>query len=148
MEKQAFVYILASKRNGTLYTGVTSNLAKRMHEHKNKAFSKSFSAKYFVDKLVWFLAGNDIAAAIELEKKIKNRNRKWKIALIEKCNPEWKDLSLEFMDPATYAQDDKVREVQDDKVREVQDDAVRIKAVIPSEVVESRIKNNKEQKNV
>ena len=101
MKKQAFVYILASKKNGTLYTGVTSNLYKRMYEHKNKTFSKGFTVKYFIDRLVWFLAGEDITSAIELEKKIKNRNREWKIALIEKDNPEWKDLSLEFMGPAT-----------------------------------------------
>ena len=101
MKKQAFVYILANKKNGTIYTGVTSNLNKRMYEHKNKTFSSGFTAKYFLDKLVWYLAGDNILTAIELEKKIKNRNREWKIALIEKNNPEWKDLSLEFMDPAT-----------------------------------------------
>jgi putative endonuclease len=120
MEKQAFVYILASKKNGTLYTGVTSNLDKRMYEHKDKSFSESFTAKYFLDKLVWYLAGEDIASAIELEKKIKNRNREWKIALIEKDNPEWKDLSLEFMDPATsrrVTEGGKCRVVEDAKHR-------------------------------
>lgn len=100
MNKQAFVYILASKKNGTLYTGVTSNLIKRMVEHKTQAHKKSFTAKYSVDMLVWYETGEDIEAAIELEKKIKNRNRAWKLALIEKHNPEWKDLSSDFLDSA------------------------------------------------
>ena len=128
MEKQAFVYIMTNKRNGTLYTGVTNDIAKRLYEHKTKIFSDSFTTKYSVDKLVWFLVGDDIAAAIELEKKIKNRNRAWKIALIEKTNPEWKDLSLGFMDPATslrYAQDDEVRKVRDEEVRKMCDDEVK-----------------------
>jgi len=101
MNKQACVYILASKRNGTLYTGVTSHLVKRIYEHKTKAHAASFTAKYAVDKLVWYDVGDDINAAIALEKKIKNRNRAWKITLIEKNNPEWRDLSLEFLDSAT-----------------------------------------------
>jgi putative endonuclease len=82
--KQAFVYILASQRNGTFYTGVTSNLVQRIYQHKSKAHAKGFTAKYAVDKLVWYEAGEDMAAAIALEKKIKNRNRAWKLALIEK----------------------------------------------------------------
>jgi putative endonuclease len=106
MNKQAFVYILASQRNGTLYTGVTSNLSQRLYRHKTKAHAESFTAKYAVDKLVWYVAGDDVAAAIELEKKIKNRNRAWKIALIEKSNPAWRDLSLDFMDSATGARND------------------------------------------
>lgn len=101
MSKQAFVYILASQRNGTLYTGVTNNLVKRMYEHKTKAHPESFTAKYGVDTLVWYVMGDDISSAIELEKKIKNRNRAWKIALIEKDNPKWNDLSAEFLDSAT-----------------------------------------------
>ncbi len=100
MGKQAFVYILASKRNGTLYTGVTSDLLKRVHEHKAQTCSEGFTARYTVNKLVWFEAGTDIAKAIEVEKKIKNRSREWKLALIEKSNPEWKDLSLDFLDSA------------------------------------------------
>ena len=98
MKNQAFVYILASRRNGTLYTGVTSNLARRIHEHKTKQDPRSFAAKYAADKLVWYESGADIVAAIELEKKIKNRSRAWKLALIEKENPEWTDLSLDFLD--------------------------------------------------
>lgn len=100
MSRQAFVYMLASQKNGTLYTGVTSDLAKRIYEHKTKAHTESFTAKYTVDKLVWYETGTDITAAIELEKKIKNRNRAWKLALIERHNPEWQDLSLDFLDSA------------------------------------------------
>ena len=106
MNKQAFVYILASKRNGTIYTGVTSDLIKRLSEHKTKTHKESFTAKYAVDKLVWYQGGEDIRAAIELEKKIKNRNRALKLTLIEKENPNWDDLSLDFLDSATSAQND------------------------------------------
>ena len=106
MDKQAFVYILASQRNGTLYIGVTSDLVKRIYQHKAKAHAKGFTAKYAVDKLVWYEAGEDIEAAIELEKKIKNRNRAWKLALIEKNNPNWRDLSSDFLDSATDARND------------------------------------------
>ena len=101
MNKQAFVYILASRRNGTLYTGVTSDIVKRIFEHKTKPNAESFTAKYNVDKLVWYQSGSDIASAIELEKKIKNRSRAWKMALIEKNNPQWNDLSSDFLDSAT-----------------------------------------------
>lgn len=116
MEKKAYVYILANKRNGTLYTGVTSNLVKRIHEHKAKIHMDSFTEKYAVDKLVWYAAGDDIRSAIELEKKIKNRNRSWKLALIERNNPEWMDLSADFLDSATTlrcAQNDKNNELED-----------------------------------
>ena len=99
MGQQAYVYILASHKYGTLYTGVTSNLVKRMLEHKNKAHADSFTAKYNVNQLVWYLAGEDIVAAIETEKKIKNRSRAWKIALIEECNADWSDLSHALLDP-------------------------------------------------
>ena len=101
MKKQACVYILASRKKGTLYTGVTHDLCKRLYEHKTKAHGQSFTAKYGVDKLVWYVEGNDIGAALQLEKKIKNRNRAWKIALIEKENPQWRDLCLDFLDSAT-----------------------------------------------
>ena len=99
MGQQAYVYIIASRKYGTLYTGVTSNLVKRMLEHKNKAHADSFTAKYNVNQLVWYLAGEDIVAAIETEKKIKNRSRAWKIALIEECNADWSDLSHALLDP-------------------------------------------------
>ena len=100
MSKTAYVYILASKQNGTLYTGVTSNLEKRILEHKVKA-CKGFTKKYDIDRLVWYTMGSDIRAAIELEKKIKNRGRQWKINLIEKTNPNWLDLSADILDSAT-----------------------------------------------
>ena len=89
---EGFVYILASGRNGTLYVGVTSDLRRRAWEHRNHLVA-GFTDRYDVTRLVWFQHGDDIAEAIALEKKIKNRGRKWKLALIEKTNPEWDDLS-------------------------------------------------------
>lgn len=100
MTKTAFVYILASKKNGTLYTGVTSDLQRRMYQHKHHLM-EGFTRKYGVTRLVWFVQGDDIAAAIELEKKIKNRGRQWKINLIEKSNPGWVDLAADWVDSAT-----------------------------------------------
>jgi len=71
MEKQAFVYILASKKNGTLYTGVTSNLDKRMHEHKDKSFSKSFTAKYFLESWFGFWLGKILLQQLNWKRKLK-----------------------------------------------------------------------------
>ena len=96
MEKKGYVYILFNKRNGTLYTGVTSNLVKRIYEHKNK-FVKGFTEKYAVDKLGYFEIYEDIEQAIEREKQIKKWNRNWKIKLIEKENPNWEDLYNEII---------------------------------------------------
>jgi putative endonuclease len=96
MPKPAYVYILASRRQGTLYTGVTSNLIQRVHQHRTHLLD-GFTQRYEVALLVWFTQGEDISAAITLEKKIKNRGRKWKIALIEKTNPDWKDLGADWM---------------------------------------------------
>ena len=90
--RQYYVYIIASKRNGTLYTGVTNNLERRMYEHKNKMID-GFSKKYGVDKLVYFETTGDVNSAIEREKQIKKWNRKWKLRVIEGSNPEWQDLS-------------------------------------------------------
>lgn len=89
--KQYFVYILASKRNGTLYIGVTSDLIRRIYEHKNKLVP-GFTSKYDVAKLVHFEEFSDIESAIYREKQLKKWNRKWKLALIEKVNPNWEDL--------------------------------------------------------
>lgn len=100
MTKTAYVYILASKKNGTLYTGVTNNLERRMYEHKHHIL-EGFTGKYDVTRLVWFVQGENIASAIELEKKIKNRGRQWKINLIEKTNPGWDDLAASWLDSAT-----------------------------------------------
>lgn len=89
--KQPVVYILASKRNGTLYVGVTSNLAKRVWEHKNDLI-EGFTKKYGVHSLVYFEQFGDMSAAIAREKQLKKWNRTWKIRLIENENPEWNDL--------------------------------------------------------
>jgi len=91
MEKQPAVYILASKRNGTLYTGITSNLVKRIWEHKNDV-QEGFTKKYKVHHLVYFEQHPTMEVAITREKRIKKRNRQWKIDLIEKNNPQWRDL--------------------------------------------------------
>ena len=88
---QYFVYILASKRNGTLYTGVTNNLIKRVYEHKNK-LRPGFTQAYNVHLLVYFEVHQDIETAIKREKIIKHWKREWRIELIEKNNKEWKDL--------------------------------------------------------
>ena len=93
---QYFVYILASKRNGTLYIGVTSNLTKRLYEHKNKLL-KGFTEKYNVNKLVYYETSNDQTSAIIREKQLKKWNRKWKIELIEKNNPKWVDFSKDWI---------------------------------------------------
>ena len=85
MIKTAYVYILASKKHGTLYTGVTTNLIRRIYEHKHH-LQQGFTRKYNVTRLVWYEQGEDISAAIVLKKKIKNRNRQWKIDLIERDN--------------------------------------------------------------
>jgi len=92
MTKQYFVYILASKRNGTLYTGVTSDLLKRIWQHRNKMIS-GFTEKYNVTDLVYYEIHEDPVNAIIREKQIKRWNRSWKIRLIETNNPEWHDLS-------------------------------------------------------
>ena len=91
MGKQYFVYILASSRNGTLYIGITSDLIRRVWEHKTKQVD-GFTKKYHVDNLVYFEVYEDPVNAIRREKRLKFYKRKWKIDLIEKSNPEWKDL--------------------------------------------------------
>ena len=92
MFKTYFVYILASKRNGTLYIGVTNNLEKRVYEHKNNYGSK-FTSKYGVNRLVYCEQTNDINSAILREKRLKKWNRSWKLKLIESSNPNWNDLA-------------------------------------------------------
>jgi putative endonuclease len=89
--KQYYVYILASKKNGTLYIGVTNNLLKRVHEHKNNLIG-GFTRKYRVHNLVYYEAYRDIHDAIAREKRMKKWERQWKINLIERSNPLWKDL--------------------------------------------------------
>ncbi len=92
MNKQPCVYILTNKRNGTLYTGVTSNIHKRLEEHKNEAI-ESFTQKYHLHTLVYVEVCENMTQAIEREKQIKAGSRKKKLELIEKNNPLWKDLS-------------------------------------------------------
>ena len=91
MDRQYYVYILASRRNGTLYIGVTNDLLRRVYEHKND-FSEGFTRKYRVHLLVYYEAFVDIQEAIAREKQIKNWERVWKTNLIEKDNPRWIDL--------------------------------------------------------
>ena len=91
-KKKSYVYILFNKRNGTLYTGVTSNLVKRVHEHKTKTV-EGFTNRYGVDKLGYYEIHSTIISAIEREKQIKGGSRRRKLELIEAMNSEWKDLS-------------------------------------------------------
>ncbi|MFO7592922.1 MAG: GIY-YIG nuclease family protein [Pseudomonadota bacterium] len=91
MERLPCVYILASKPNGTLYTGVTSNLPKRIWEHKNNVV-EGFTKKYGVHTLVWYEVHETMESAILREKRIKEWKREWKIGMIEKNNPQWRDL--------------------------------------------------------
>lgn len=89
--KTFYVYILASQRNGTLYVGVTSDILKRVWEHKSKKV-KGFTEKYGVDRLVYYEQTNDVRGALQREKTLKRWKRSWKLELIEKENPEWEDL--------------------------------------------------------
>jgi len=89
--KSYFVYILASKRNGTLYIGVTNNLIKRVWQHKNNLVD-GFTKKYSVHLLVYFEETPNIESAIMREKQLKAWNRQWKINLLQKSNPTWQDL--------------------------------------------------------
>jgi putative endonuclease len=91
MAKQPAVYILTNKKAGTLYIGVTSDLVKRVHEHKSHVIT-GFTHKYNLHGLVYFEIHNDMVSAITREKQLKKWNRQWKIELIEKHNPNWKDL--------------------------------------------------------
>jgi putative endonuclease len=92
---QFFVYILASKPNGTLYVGVTNNLARRLLEHKAKLVP-GFTRKYEVDQLVYFEAFETILEARARENALKRWRRAWKVALIEKLNPHWRDLTSQL----------------------------------------------------
>ncbi|HAJ90781.1 MAG TPA: endonuclease [Rhodospirillaceae bacterium] len=91
MNKNFYVYILANKTNDVIYTGITSDLVKRIWEHKNKVV-EGFTEKYNVDRLVYFEVHNNAEAAIKREKNIKDWKRDWKDQLIEKENPKWEDL--------------------------------------------------------
>ncbi len=86
-----YVYIMASRRNGTLYIGVTNDLARRVYQHKHGLID-GFTKRYDVKLLVHFEVTDDIRAAIQREKNLKKWPRGWKIALIEEANPDWRDL--------------------------------------------------------
>lgn len=95
MEKVYYVYILFSQRNGTLYLGVANDLVRRVFEHKNKLV-EGFSCKYDVDKLGYFEEYASIADAIKREKQLKPWKREWKLELVEKFNPDWRDLYVDI----------------------------------------------------
>jgi putative endonuclease len=94
---QSWVYMMANRWNSVLYTGVTSNLNVRVSEHKQHKYPSSFTARYNCEKLVWFEEHNDIVVAIAREKQLKNWKRAWKDVLVVERNPEWKDLSEEWV---------------------------------------------------
>jgi putative endonuclease len=89
------VYIMASRRNGTLYVGSTDDLARRVFEHKS--LQRGFTARYGCTLLVWCEAGGSREGALTRERQIKEWRRVWKLQLIEKANPDWRDLGLEFL---------------------------------------------------
>jgi putative endonuclease len=95
-EKYYYVYINTNRWNSVLYTGVTNNLLNRNYQHKTKDNKLSFTAKYKIDKLVYYETFNNIADAITREKQIKSWSRKKKLALIKTINPKWRDLSDDF----------------------------------------------------
>ena len=91
MNRQPAVYVLASKRNGTLYLGVTSDLVKRIWEHKSDLV-EGFTKRYGIHQLVWYELHDSMQSAIEREKRLKEWKRGWKVRLIERTNPNWEDL--------------------------------------------------------
>lgn len=94
--KEYYIYILTNKKNGTLYIGVTSNLVKRVFEHKSK-YIEGFTKKYNLDKLVFYEKTNSVESAITREKQMKKWKREYKLNAINKLNPEWKDLYKEII---------------------------------------------------
>ena len=93
-----WVYILASRKHGTLYTGVTNSLERRIAEHRAKAVP-GFTRRYGVDRLVWYQGYGEVMPAIGFEKRLKRWRRDWKIRLIEEDNPHWADLYLQSIAP-------------------------------------------------
>ncbi|MDX2274049.1 MAG: GIY-YIG nuclease family protein [Hyphomonadaceae bacterium] len=92
------VYIMANERNGTLYIGVTSNLPRRAQQHR-EGLVEGFTQKYGCKLLVWFEQRQDMHTALAREKELKKWRRDWKLALIEKSNPQWRDLAEDFLNP-------------------------------------------------
>ncbi len=97
MSKKGYTYIITNKKKGTLYIGVTSNLIKRIYEHKNELM-EGFSNKYKLKLLVYYEISENITLAIQREKQLKAWHRDWKINLIEKDNPNWIDLADDFFE--------------------------------------------------
>ena len=97
----SYIYIMTNKKDGTLYIGVTSNLIKRVYEHKN-SFVDSFTKKYNLKSLVYYEIFESIEEAIKREKQLKNWKREWKIELIEKMNVEWVDLYDELVENGSF----------------------------------------------
>ena len=95
MERDPAVYIVASGFHGTIYTGVTSDLLKRIYQHREGTLG-GFTERYGCKRLVWFEMHGSMEAAIAREKQLKNWRREWKVALIEDANPTWRDLAEEF----------------------------------------------------
>ncbi len=91
MEKHFYVYIMTNKKHGTMYIGVTSNIIKRIWEHKNHVV-KGFTEKYNLDKLVYYEVHDNAESAIRKEKRLKEWQRLWQVDLVDKFNPEWHDL--------------------------------------------------------
>ena len=95
MDKHYYTYILANKRNGTLYVGVTSDLIKRVYQHRRNLV-EGFTSRYQIHRLVYYEQHRDALSAIQREKRLKEWQRKWKLALIERHNSEWRDLYPEI----------------------------------------------------
>jgi putative endonuclease len=95
VDKIYYVYILATRKDGPIYVGITSDLHRRIYEHKTYE-SRGFTWKYNVDRLVYFEQFDNSEAAIEREKRLKRWRRAWKVELIETANPDWRDLSEDF----------------------------------------------------
>ncbi|PIR87354.1 MAG: excinuclease ABC subunit C [Candidatus Harrisonbacteria bacterium CG10_big_fil_rev_8_21_14_0_10_49_15] len=107
MQRSYYVYILASKRNGTLYIGVTNDLEKRVYQHQQHLIP-GFTQKYNATLLVYYEETGSVEAAIRREKQLKKWNRAWKIRKIEEQNPEWRDLSKGWrLDPTIKPEDDR-----------------------------------------
>ncbi len=95
MAKRGYTYILATRKHGTLYIGVTSNLLRRVHQHKT-GHHEGFTKRYSIHRLVYFEEFDDITDALYREKQLKKWNRSWKVELIESVNPNWRDLTQDL----------------------------------------------------
>ncbi|MDR1071257.1 MAG: GIY-YIG nuclease family protein [Rickettsiales bacterium] len=105
MKDGGWVYMTASKKMGTIYIGSTSDLLSRILQHKNKLFKKSFTAKYNVDKLVYYEWHDDLDEMVRRERQLKEWHRNWKVRLIIQNNPEWKDLCADILKANGYSTD-------------------------------------------